>query len=166
VLLAKAVADEDDRTQTQLLTEPTLMPQIKVASCACILAGGVLLFIAGRAASFSLSTMQAPRAELTPTHIDLGQVQLESPADASLLLRNVGNERLLIIEIKTSCHCTVAELPTRVIEPGGSLKLKVTLKATRVGARQQQVILRTNDPAHEIISVNVTAQAVAPHTPI
>lgn len=74
-------------------------------------------------------------------------------------IRNAGAKPLEIAKVESTCGCTTAELPQRVIPPGGSSFLDVSLTATpeRTFA---SVYLHTNDPVNPVVRVGIAATEV------
>jgi len=74
----------------------------------------------------------------------------DDPLKANVTIKNVGNEKLIINEVKAGCGCTTARLDEikANLEPGESTTLPVTL---RLGATQgdltKTVRVSSNDPA-------------------
>lgn len=61
---------------------------------------------------------------------DFGNVkQSDDSISHAFIFRNKGAKPLVIQNVETSCHCTVAEYPKEPIKPGGKGKLKVTFDA-------------------------------------
>jgi len=132
---------------------------MSIGKTAIILAIGFLLFSLGRAVSYRFDGSRGPRLECTPLEMDLGNVPIGVSVERIFVLRDTGDERLLITDVKSTCQCTVAELPSRVIEPGRSAELNVTFRATSGGLKHQRVVIQTNSPADPALVLRVTAMA-------
>lgn len=110
-------------------------------------------------ASF-LGQVPGHHVEMTPLATDLGDVLVGQPVARTFSLRNMGRDRLLITNVKSTCRCTVAELPTRVLQTGGSVDLQVTFTAKSLGPQSQSVTVQTNDPNTPTRVLRLTARAL------
>ncbi len=81
----------------------------------------------------------------------------------TFVLRNSGDEQLRIDEVKPACGCTVAELASQTLGPGGSVKLKVTLSLKdRRGPQRKSVVVHSNDPKTPALTLWLRGKAFAP----
>lgn len=100
-----------------------------------------------------------PTFELQTPIIDLGTVLDTDPTSGTIRFRNAGNAVLKVPEVRTTCGCTVAELPKNEFEPGESVELEVTFdpRGKTAGRQEQTVTFRTNDRANPMVAVKVRA---------
>jgi hypothetical protein len=132
----------------------------------CVFAGSFFLFSVARTMFVRVGRGPEPRAELAPAQIDLGSVQVGQPIRRTFMLRNSGDARLLVVEIKPSCQCTILGLATRALSPGVSVPLEVEFKANDAGAKRQHVLVKTNDPVNPILALTLRANVVAATQPV
>lgn len=105
-----------------------------------------------------------PRLEARPEKMDYGSIRQGEEVRKVFLLRNTGDETLVIEQIRPSCaECVMDETATYRIEPGKEVELPVTYRATVVpGKYKANVTLHTNvaaDPLARIyLEVEVTAR--------
>ena len=65
------------------------------------------------------------------TTVDLGTFSQDTPVQkCTFKFYNVGNDKLYINYVHTSCGCTVADFPKDPISPGGSGEISVTYDGT------------------------------------
>jgi len=64
---------------------------------------------------------------------DFGEIPSNKNVTAVFKYSNIGNEPLLIHEIKTSCGCTVPEWEKKVIHPNEVGEIKIIYDAKHVG---------------------------------
>ena len=64
-----------------------------------------------------------------PTH-DLGSVVQGEKAQHTFVLRNLGNEALVISKVQVACGCTAATLANSTIPPGKTAQVKTTFDTT------------------------------------
>lgn len=110
---------------------------MNVPRIVCVLAGGFFLFAVSRGLSLLVDRSPRPQFQVTPAEGDLGTVSVGQAVERTFLIRNAGTARLLITDVKSTCQCTVADLPSRAIAPGGLAELKVTFDGPRVPARSR-----------------------------
>jgi hypothetical protein len=77
-------------------------------------------------------------------------------------IKNYGSADLVIENVSTTCGCTAALLESKVVKPGGSTPMRVTLD-TRVssGSIEKTILVRSNDPTTSLLEVKVGATVSA-----
>ncbi len=68
-----------------------------------------------------------PALSFQPEVLDMGSVLEGEKAEAELLLRNGSDKSIFITKVEASCGCTAAEPESRVLEPGGFTRMKVSI---------------------------------------
>jgi len=103
--------------------------------------------------------VELPLLHLQPAALDMGTVKEGEEAHARLFIRNNSKEPITIVDVQTSCGCTVAEPAGRVILPGGFTTLEVktdtTIKQGDV-KKWVQVTDSAGRTAKSILSLKVT----------
>lgn len=102
---------------------------------------------------------------------DLGQVQTDSKVHTKFLLYNIGGKHLRILDVDTSCGCTLAEVSKRVVAPGDFTRIEVALDTRiKMGKIRKEVTVRSNDPRRPVLSLFLTGEvlgkAMAGHGPL
>jgi len=100
-----------------------------------------------------------PQLHLQPELLDMGTVKEGEEARATLFIRNNSTEPVTIVDVQTSCGCTVAELESSVILPGGFTTLDVrTDTAVKQGDVKKwvQVTDSLGHTAKSILTLRVT----------
>lgn len=100
-----------------------------------------------------------PRLSVEPARLDFGTLWYGEPCELSVALRNVGGAALEIREVKSSCGCTAARLEKNRLEPGETVRLKITYD-TRKGQKKvsQNVTILTNDPVQAEHHVSIVGE--------
>ena len=81
------------------------------------------------------------------------------------LIRNFGDADLVLDSVTTSCGCTVAEGYSKVVKPGASTHLQVSLQTrTSVGKIQKSVLIKSNDATKGLYELKLEAIVAAPDT--
>jgi hypothetical protein len=124
---------------------------------------GCLFLIIGLLALLGpMGVMEAqaqPRAEVTETSHDFGQVREDMALVHTFEIKNPGNQNLLILEVDPDCVCTVANYD-RIIPPGGTGKVTLEIKPfSVVHAFTKKTYVRFN--ASDKSSVNLVLKGHA-----
>jgi hypothetical protein len=129
-------------------------------------------FVAGVAAAliaFGCSTSsraaespKGPRIAAEPTVFDFGKVLTQKTLHKDFVLRNFGTEDLDIERVSTTCGCTVAEEPPKLIKPGQSAVLKIKFETrTYSGRVERKILIQSNDPVKNPLELKIQATVVA-----
>lgn len=87
------------------------------------------------------------KVEFEPMQIDAGEVPYGIPVEREYSVKNVSVENLIILDVKSGCHCTVVDWPKEPIKPGQSGKIKITYDALKEGSFYKIISVNTNfDP--------------------
>jgi hypothetical protein len=114
---------------------------------------GILILVAATATAITSTAQRnnnksGPRMEIEPSDHDFGGVKPNQELLHVFTVSNVGTEPLEIRRISTSCGCTAAIAKTRVLNPGQSTTLEVTLETRKYkGVIEKSVSVASNDPA-------------------
>ena len=146
----------------------------------------ILLAIAGFFYWRSIPPKNAPIISIEPSSYSFGTVsQAAGAVTANFLLRNNGNEPLMLDNMETSCACTSASIVKNgeegpsfgmashgtnpknwkeIIPPGDSVELKVrydpNVHKDLRGSVKRSVIIHSNDPRNSIKEVVISATQV------
>ncbi len=71
-----------------------------------------------------------PIIQFTREHLDLGPVKQGETPQGQFSLQNIGDETLIIEEIKPSCGCTATMMESKEILPGKEGKIQVVVDTT------------------------------------
>jgi hypothetical protein len=104
---------------------------------------------------------RGPRIALEPAHIDFGRVLQGRTLTRQILIRNLGDQDLLIEGVKSTCDCALALPESRRIPPGRSAPLRVRLetRATR-GRLVRSLQVKSNDPTQASVELSLEATSV------
>lgn len=113
--------------------------------------------------SFGMVTEQQlvymPKLKISDTTLDLGEFAGKKKKKGTLVIENLGRTDLEINKIQTFTEGIDIELADTIIQPGSSVKLKVTAdqKVLKGVKRNPKVLLITNDPRTPkvVIDINV-----------
>ena len=104
----------------------------------------------------------APRVELSQEEWNFGVAWQGQPLKHDIVVKNAGTAPLEVVDVKTSCGCTVSTKPKSPLAPGESDKMTIGYDSLkRVGAANQTITLMTNDPARPNIGIRLTGEVRA-----
>ncbi|HUW83206.1 MAG TPA: DUF1573 domain-containing protein [Phycisphaerae bacterium] len=97
-----------------------------------------------------------PKLEVDEASLDLGEMWGDQQKEHAIILRNVGDDTLMVTKVKGSCGCTVIKTYDRQIAPGKEGKLPFTLNTKGMqGTVRKSVTIWTNDPSNEQTRVSI-----------
>lgn len=82
-----------------------------------------------------------------PEEFDFGEINEGDKPKAVFTLKNTGTEKLVIYDAKPSCGCTLANLSSKEIAPGGTATLEAVFNSQNAhgGPVAKTVTVKTND---------------------
>jgi hypothetical protein len=124
----------------------------------------VLTFLSLVLALVAGCTQQTGQVELSTAEYDFGRIPNTEPVSEVFEVRNIGQGKLEITGVSTSCGCTTAEVDKRQLGPGEWAELTVTYDPQAHGGATGQfmrvIYVRTSDPdlpeTELIVHVTVT----------
>ena len=91
----------------------------------------ICMLIALMALTLCANAKKHPQIKFEKTTIDLGTFSMDEPVRTAVFkFTNVGEAKLVITSVHTSCGCTVADYPKDFISPGASGEITVTYNGT------------------------------------
>ena len=100
-----------------------------------------------------------------PPSFDFGKAVQNKTLQKEFSIRNLGDADLVLDSVTTSCGCTVAEGYSKVVKPGASTRLLVSLQTrTSSGKLQKSVLIKSNDPAKGPYDLKLEATVAPPET--
>lgn len=118
-------------------------------------------FLLAGAAGFAAHA--APHAEFPELAFDAGQVRVGTDIEHDFVIKNTGDEPLLITGVHTTCGCTIVDYD-KSIAPGATGKVKARIKTKELGTGRQSKTLtvNTNAPNAERTVLQVRLDHVPP----
>ena len=100
----------------------------------------------------------APKLKIEENVFDFGKIKQEDVVETEFTFINDGKSNLNFRKTKSSCGCTIINMPKMDIAPAESMTIKVSFNAKgRRGIQQKSVTLYTNDPVNPVQRVTVKA---------
>jgi hypothetical protein len=111
-------------------------------------------------------TPKQPQITLETETFDFGDVVNGDIVSQDLVVRNEGNEPLVVETVSTSCGCTTATLEPMTISAGGTATLRVEFDSGAHGPDLsgqviRQIFLSSNDPQRPEAIVEFSANILA-----
>jgi hypothetical protein len=91
---------------------------------------------------------------------DFGYVPKTGKVSHTYKIKNVGEDTLVIVKVRTTCGCTSAPLPKEKLAPGEIADLEVVFDPTKVAVEQtsKKVQVISNDPDQPFVEVRFSAK--------
>jgi hypothetical protein len=106
------------------------------------------------------------RIVVEPASFDFGPALPGKTLHKEFLIRNHGNEDLVIEGVSTTCGCTAALADRQKVRPGASTALRVSLETRDYsGPLQRLVLIRSNDPTRASYEVKLQVTVTAGSAP-
>jgi hypothetical protein len=87
---------------------------------------------------------------------NFGKVKQGEKLDFTYVIRNEGNDDLILRKIKPSCGCTAINPEKMVLKKGESSEIKVILNTTGLkGAQHKTITIISNDPVNSSITLHI-----------
>lgn len=103
----------------------------------------------------------SPKISVNPNKYDFGYVLQGSSVVHYFSISNRGNDTLKIRDVRPSCNCTTVYMPTALISPQDSVKLRVAFDAKGYwGPQEKSVYILSNDPNNSVMEIKYTAYVV------
>lgn len=118
------------------------------------------LFVLGSMVSRAIA---APELTVDKSHKDLGTVKEGIKAHVKFTLTNSGDSKAIISKIESSAACTAADIPTRKLDPGQSMKVDFIFETLGYGDRTPTRSIRIgyNNDDKSPLELSVTGNIVA-----
>jgi hypothetical protein len=106
-------------------------------------------------------TEDGPRVHVDHTVHDFGRLDPLTTHEHTFVIRNRGERPLELTEGPTTCKCTLASLPQRVIPPGGKAGVVVQWNTGRDLDYDHSATIYTNDPRRKVIELEIKGTVAA-----
>ncbi|TLS76368.1 DUF1573 domain-containing protein [Mariprofundus erugo] len=118
--------------------------------------------VAAHAGGSSAGETVRPASQLVfePDHVNAGEAREGDSATVFLRVRNAGDQMASIVDVTTSCGCTVAEPEERLLMPGGFTRIRLTIDTFAKQDDVQKWVELTDDQGRRSrawVTLNVTA---------
>lgn len=102
-------------------------------------------------ASVSLFASNGPEVEMTASTHDFGEVIKGVPVSHEFVIKNTGDEPLIIVDVTKPCGCQSASYTEKAIAPGEEGFVKATYNAAKEGAFVKAFTIKHNGGESKIV---------------
>ena len=97
-----------------------------------------------------------PKVEFASPNHDFGEQWVGGQMKHTFEVKNVGDKPLKILNVKPQCGCTLAGKFDRVIEPGGTGQIPVSVNSAKLfGKFKKTIRVTTNDPSNRNATLSI-----------
>lgn len=148
-----------------------------------ILIGGIFLLSGGSSTSATITSSQNSKASIDQKNYDWGQINMKDGNVSKMFaIKNTGTDALRLTRVKTSCHCTKAQVTINgntspsfgmntvspwvgEVAPGNEAQLNVVFDPAYhgpngVGPITRYISVDTNDPNNSTLEFTLTANVI------
>lgn len=113
----------------------------------------------------NLGSEEEGAVQVNPGSFDFGViVQSEGDVSTVFMVRNSGEDELIINRLSTSCGCTSVKMNQDPLQPGEEREMVVTfdplVHPDQFGEIQRVVYLQTSDPLNPEIAIDITGNVI------
>ena len=104
-----------------------------------------------------------PRIEVDQNYWDFGPVEEGQNYKKVFLVKNIGNQELLIKSILTSCGCTTTKISSTRIDSNKNSELEVTYntEGAESGKDSKDIYIISNDPQNPRVKITIEVMIVS-----
>ena len=109
------------------------------------------------------SALAGPRILMSPSSLDLGDMEQNQVREVAVTLSNAGDQDLEISEIFSECPCTLPTLESDLLAPGQSTQLRVSFHSDDMQGEVHKLIeVYSNDPENSFLELHISVEVLAP----
>lgn len=92
------------------------------------------------------------KIEISPKNITLEGIKIGSKNEIYFTIQNLSSRDLIIMDIESSCDCTIPEISKLSIPKDNVYQLKILYSPTRLGEQTQTITIKSNTdpPFHDV----------------
>jgi hypothetical protein len=129
----------------------------------------VLGFVVNASAQDNTAAQDAskPEFKFSEEKHDFGKVPQGTPVTTVFTFTNVGNDPLILTEVKPTCGCTIADYTKTPVKKGATGKITITYNAAVAAPFSKTIVVTSNAKTPQkylTIIGEVVAKAAAPST--
>ena len=94
-------------------------------------------------------------AEATQTEIDFGTFGKSEVKETTIEVRNIGDNPLVIVDVSTTCGCTVATYDKRPTNPGESLRVGIKMIPKDTGFFDEVITIKYNSINNQPVKAKI-----------
>ncbi len=124
----------------------------------------ICAMVVGFAINASAQTDNKAEFKFTEEKHDFGKVPQGKPVTTDFVYTNVGEEPLILTEVKPTCGCTIADYTKTPVKKGEKGSIKITYNATVEAPFNKTIVVTSNakTPTKYLVIVGEVVKASAP----
>jgi hypothetical protein len=120
--------------------------------------------VLGFALTASAQTDTKAEFKFTAEKYDFGKIPQGKPVSTNFEFTNIGEEPLILTEVKPTCGCTIADYTRTPVKKGDKGVIKITYNAAVVAPFNKTIIVTSNAKTPQKY-LNIVGEVVAAATP-
>jgi len=98
-----------------------------------------------------------PRLSTKDKNVNVGTQDVPGELERKILIKNEGDENLILSSVETDCGCTAVMLSSNIIPPKGEASILIKIDIGDIkGSFSKHVTLHTNDPEASSFTITVS----------
>ncbi|WP_299289892.1 DUF1573 domain-containing protein [uncultured Mucilaginibacter sp.] len=124
----------------------------------------ICAMVVGFAINASAQTDNKAEFKFTEEKHDFGKVPQGKPVTTDFVYTNVGEEPLILTEVKPTCGCTIADYTKTPVKKGEKGSIKITYNAAVEAPFNKTIVVTSNakTPTKYLVIVGEVVKASAP----
>lgn len=103
-------------------------------------------------------TQNAGKVEWVNRSENTGKVPFGAPVTREFRMKNISQENLLLLQVRTTCHCVSLEWPREPIRPGETGVIRATYDGQREGDFYKIIAVNTNFDPNQAVPLALTGK--------
>ncbi|MBO4740325.1 MAG: DUF1573 domain-containing protein [Bacteroidales bacterium] len=96
-----------------------------------------------------------PKIEFSSTTHDYGDIKKGGDGNCEFTFTNVGNEPLILSNVRASCGCTTPSYTKEPVMPGKTGKIKVRYNTNNLGGFSKRVTVNSNSTTNPTVTLTI-----------
>lgn len=116
--------------------------------------------------AWAAPAVKTPKIQFKVDTWNFGKVKQGAVLEHEFVFKNVGDVKLNVGSVETSCGCTAALVSDKVLDPGQEGKIKVSFTSTGYsGDISKYIYVDSDDPGQPRVQLKITATIEVPPAP-
>jgi hypothetical protein len=107
--------------------------------------------------------LTGPKVAFAESMFDFGDINQGDKVEHIFEFENIGNEALILSDVRTTCGCTAPEWPKEPIAPGATASVKVVFNSSGKMGIQNKVITVMSNAVNNPARVKIVTNVVKPN---
>ncbi len=120
--------------------------------------------ILGFTITANAQTDTKPEFKFAFEKFDFGKIALAKPVTKDFEFTNIGEEPLILSEVRPTCGCTIADYTKTPVKKGDKGTIKITFNAPVAGVFTKSIVVTSNAKTPQKILV-ISGEVLAPAAP-